>query len=61
MSAAAIASTLIGMSQAQTRMGIQAVLVRQQHQADQSVANLLASAVEAMPAPGTGLVVDKKA
>jgi len=49
------------MSQAKTQMGIQAVLVKQQLKADQGVVDLLASAVQAAPAPGTGQVVDKTA
>lgn len=61
MSTAAIAGALIGMRQAETRMGIEAVLIRQQNQADQSVVDLLASAVQAAPAPGTGQVIDRTA
>jgi hypothetical protein len=61
MSTAAIAGALVGMSQAETKMGIQAVLVKQQLQADQAVVDLLASAVQSAPAPGTGQVVDKTA
>jgi hypothetical protein len=61
MSTAAIAGALVGMSQAKTQMGIQSVLVKQQLQADQAVVDLLASAAQAAPAPGTGQVVDKTA
>ena len=61
MSTAAIAGAMVGMSQAKTQMGIQAVLVKQQQQADQAVVDLLASAVQSMPSPGTGLTVDKTA
>lgn len=61
MSEAAIAGALVGMKAAETRMGLQAVMVKQQQQADQGVVDLLASAVQAAPAPGTGLLVDKTA
>lgn len=52
---------MVAMNQQETRMGIQAVLVKQQLQADQAVVDLLAGAVQAAPAPGTGLAVDKMA
>lgn len=61
MSMSAIAGAMVAMHQQQTRMGIDAVLVRQQVKADQAVVDLLASAVQAAPAPGTGLTVDKTA
>ncbi len=61
MSTEAIAGTMVAMKAAQTRMGLQAVMVKQQNQADQAVVDLLASAVQSTPAPGTGLVVDKTA
>lgn len=61
MSTVGIASTMIAMQSEQTRMGIQTAIVKQQAQADQGVVDLLASAVQASPAPGTGLTVDKTA
>ena len=61
MSTAAIAGTMVAMKGAETRMGIQTAMVKQQQQADQAVVDLLASAVQAAPAPGTGLVVDRTA
>lgn len=47
--------------QARTQTSIQAVIMKQQVKADQGVVELLAQAVQAQPAPGTGLVVDKQA
>lgn len=61
MSTAAIAGTMIAMQGEQTRMGIQTAMVKQQLKADQGVVDLLASAAQASPAPGTGLTVDKLA
>ncbi|WP_439572383.1 hypothetical protein [Phreatobacter sp.] len=61
MSMSAIAGAMVAMNTQETRMGIQAVLVNQQKQADQAVVDLLASAVQATPAPGTGAMVDKTA
>ncbi len=61
MSTAGIAATMVGMQAGQTRMGIQTAMVKQQLQADQAVVDLLATAAQAAPAPGTGLVVDKTA
>jgi hypothetical protein len=61
MSTAGIAGTMIAMQSEQTRMGIQTAMVKQQVKADQGVIELLASAAQASPAPGTGLTVDKTA
>lgn len=61
MSTDVIAGTMVAMQAAETRMGLQAVMVKQQNQAEQAVVDLLASAVQAAPAPGTGLLVDKTA
>lgn len=57
----AIAGAMVAMNQQETRMGLQAVMVKQQLRADQAVVDLLASAVQAAPAPGTGLAVDRTA
>lgn len=57
----AIAGAMIAMNQQETRMGLQAVMVKQQVKADQAVVDLLASAAQAAPAPGTGLTVDRTA
>lgn len=61
MSTAAIAGTMVAMQGAQTRMGLQTAMVKQQLQADQGVVDLLAAATQSAPAPGTGLTVDKTA
>ncbi len=61
MSTAGIAGTMVAMQGAQTRMGLQTAMVKQQLQADQGVVDLLAAAAQSAPAPGTGLVVDKTA
>lgn len=61
MSTDAIAGTMVAMQAAETRMGLQTLMVKQQNQADQGVVDLLASAVQSTPAPGTGLLVDKTA
>ncbi len=61
MSTAGIAGTMIAMQSEQTRMGIQTAMVKQQLKADQGVVDLLASAAQSSPAPGTGLTVDKLA
>jgi hypothetical protein len=52
---------MVAMNHQETRMGIKAVLVKQQLQAEQAVVDLLASAVRAAPAQGTGLAVDRTA
>ena len=54
----AAAATMV---QARTQSSLQAVMMKQQVKADQGVVELLAQAVQAQPAPGTGLVVDKQA
>lgn len=59
MSTAGIAGTMVAMQAGQTRMGLQTAMVKQQLQADQAVVDLLATAVQAAPAPGTGLTIDK--
>lgn len=61
MSTEGIAGTMVAMQAGQTRMGIQTAMVKQQLQADQAVVDLLATASQAAPAPGTGLTVDKTA
>lgn len=61
MSTDAIAGTMVAMQAAETHMGLQTLMVKQQNQADQGVVDLLASAVQSTPAPGTGLLVDKTA
>jgi hypothetical protein len=49
--------------QARTQTSLQAVMMKQQVQADQGLVDLLVQAASpsAQPAPGTGLVVDKRA
>lgn len=59
MSTAGIAGTMVAMQAGQTRMGLQTAMVKQQLQADQAVVDLLATAVQAAPASGTGLTIDK--
>ena len=55
----AAAATMV---QARTQASLQAVMMKQQVQADQAVVDLLAqAAASSPPAPGTGLVVDKRA
>jgi hypothetical protein len=61
LSISAIAGAMVAMNHQETRMGIEAVLVKQQLQAEQAIVDLLASAVRAAPAPGTGLAVDRTA
>jgi hypothetical protein len=61
MSTDSIIGAMAGMAQDRTQMGIQTALIRDQNQADQQVLQILDQAVQAAPAPGTGLVVDKRA
>ncbi|QCK85025.1 hypothetical protein E8L99_04155 [Phreatobacter aquaticus] len=61
MSTDSIIGAMTGMAQDRTQMGIQTALIRNQNQADQQVLQILDEAVQAAPAPGTGLVVDKRA
>ena len=61
MSTDSIIGAMVGMAQDRTQMGIQTALIRNQTQADQQVLQILDQAVQSAPAPGTGLVVDKRA
>ncbi len=68
MSVSAIAAAAAGSHSAQTRAALGTEVIKQQHQAEQGVVNLIEQAVEAgkqasgsSTAPGTGHVVDVKA
>jgi hypothetical protein len=61
MSTDSIVGAMVGMAQDRTQMGIMTALIRDQKQADQQILQVLDQAVQAPPAPGTGLVVDKRA
>lgn len=57
-----IAATAVAMQAAQTRHTAQILMVKQQHQMEQNLVDMLTQAVENAPAPaGMGTRVDKSA
>lgn len=54
-------SAVAGLMTARTQNSIETAVMRQQIKADNLVLDMIASATQAPPAPGTGLVVDKRA
>lgn len=59
-----IAATAVAMTQAQTQQTAQILMLKKQHEMQQSLVNMLSESVEAAkpPAPsGQGAVVDKSA
>jgi hypothetical protein len=61
MDSVSLATSLLGLQAQKTQGSLQAVLMRQQVQADQGITDLLSQAAQAAPAPGTGQLVDKTA
>ncbi len=61
MDSVSLASSLLGMQAQSTQSSLQAVMMRQNVQAEQGIVDLLTQSAQAAPAPGTGLLVDKTA
>lgn len=56
-----IVTSLLAARQAGTRDAIALSVVKQQHEMEQGIANMLAEAVKSVPPPGQGGLVDKSA
>lgn len=61
MSLDSIASSMVSLTQAKTQNAVQVAIMRQERERNQMMVDMLDGAVQAAKAPGTGMVVDRRA